>query len=156
MSKNAFWYSVPPCIIAVAIAAAFVLHMHERHVPAREVPPAPAAHPALPEQAKAPAHLAVQLSLQGLYTHKPISITEGETMLALLQQQNAADPQMQLATQEYSGLGVLITSMGGQTNGVGKRYWQYRVNGVEPQIGASGYILKNADTVEWFFSPSQR
>ncbi len=75
-------------------------------------------------------------------------------MLALLMQQNTTDPKMRLVTQEYSGLGALVTSMGGQTNGTDKQYWQYRVNGVEPQVGASGYILKNGDAVEWVFAPS--
>ena len=63
---------------------------------------------------------------------------------------------MQLKTQNYSGLGALITSMGGLTNGTDKQYWQYKINGVEPQIGASGYILKPGDRVDWFFGPSQQ
>ncbi len=98
----------------------------------------------------------ISLSIQNLYDKKSVAITKDETLLALLTQQNATDPDMQLQTQEYAGLGALVTSMAGQTNGTDKKYWQYTVNGVEPQIGASGYILKSGDRVEWVFVPSMQ
>ena len=108
------------------------------------------------EAAAAPQGPSIVLSIQGLYSNKQVAITTNESLLTLLQTLNAQDPQMQLKTQNYSGLGALITSMGGLTNGTDKQYWQYKINGVEPQIGASGYILKPGDRVDWFFGPSQQ
>ncbi len=112
-------------------------------------------HQSVATIAKAPQGPTISLSIQGLYTKKPVAITSGETMLALLQAQNAADPAMQLTSKSYAGLGTLVTGMGGFTNGTDKNYWQYTVNGIMPQIGASGYQLQNGDRVEWFFGPSQ-
>ena len=98
----------------------------------------------------------VSLSIQGLYADIPVAITTNESLLALLQALDTQDPQLHLKIQDYSGLGALITSMHGLTNGTNKQYWQYKINSVEPQIGASGYILKSGDKVDWYFGPSQQ
>ena len=97
----------------------------------------------------------ISLSIQGLYAHKQIETTSEETVLEVLQTLNAADPQLQLSTKTYPGLGVLVDGMYGMKNGDNKKYWQYKVNGVMPQIGADAYKLKNGDSVEWFFGASQ-
>lgn len=99
--------------------------------------------------------LTVSLSVQGLYTSKQVNITEGETILQLLQAQSAQDPAMNLTTKEYAGMGTLVTGIGGSINGTGNDYWQYKVNGVSPQIGADAYVLKSGDVIDWYFGPSQ-
>ncbi len=58
---------------------------------------------------------------------------------------------MELTTKEYSGLGTLVESMGGNTNGTNDQYWQYKVNGIMPQIGADKLEVKSGDTIEWYF-----
>lgn len=114
----------------------------------RPVPAEPAAQ-AMPQAGS------ISLSVQGLYTAKQVALTSNETMLQALQALDAADPALKLSTKEYSGLGTLVVGMHGLVNGTGKNYWQYKVNGVAPQIGAGDYVLKNGDSVEWFFSSSQ-
>lgn len=97
----------------------------------------------------------ILLSVQGLYTNKQIEITSNETVLKVLQTLNAIDPQLQLSTKEYSGMGTLVVGIHGMMNGTNKKYWQYKVNGVMPQIGADQFKLKNGDSIEWFFGSSQ-
>ena len=104
----------------------------------------------------APNGPSVLLSIQGLYTDTPVAISTNESLLALLQALDTQDPQLHLKIQDYSGLGALITSMHELTNGTNKQYWQYKINGVEPQIGASGYILKSGDNIDWYFGSSQQ
>ena len=97
----------------------------------------------------------VSLSVQGLYTGKQVYMYTGDTLLQLLQTVNAQDSELQLSTKIYAGLGVLVESMHGVKNGTDKKYWQYKVGGVMPQVGADVYKLKNGDSVEWFFATSQ-
>jgi hypothetical protein len=102
-----------------------------------------------------PQATSISLSVDGLYAARQVSIATGETILEVLQSLDTSDPALKLTTKEYAGLGTLVTGMGGKENGTGKEYWQYKVNGVMPQIGASAYVLKNGDTVEWYFAASQ-
>lgn len=104
---------------------------------------------------EAPQSGSVLLSVQGLYAGKQVAITQDETALEVLQKLDAADPQLRLSTKEYAGLGTLVDGMHGLKNGTDKKYWQYKVNGVMPQIGAGAYTLKTGDSVEWTFSASQ-
>lgn len=97
----------------------------------------------------------VSLSIQDVYEAKQVIIAEGETVLAVLEKLNKEDPQLTLSTKTYEGLGVLIEGIGTHKNGVDKKYWQYKVNGVMPQIGADQYTLKAGDSIEWFFATSK-
>ncbi|MEK7067848.1 MAG: DUF4430 domain-containing protein [Patescibacteria group bacterium] len=55
---------------------------------------------------------------------------------------------------EKSTYGAFIKQIGDKKNGTGKKYWQYWVNGLQPQMAADKYILKSGDTVLWTFSES--
>lgn len=79
------------------------------------------------------------------------SLKDGATALDALRDLNAQDPTMRLTTKTYTGLGDLVESMYEKTNGTDERYWQYQVNGIEAQVGASAYVLKDTDNVEWEF-----
>lgn len=96
------------------------------------------------------------LTVDGLYTAKQIEVEQGKSVLDMLQMLNVTDPQLQLVTKEYAGMGTLVVGMHGITNGAGKKYWQYKVNGVMPQVGADQLMLKDGDSVEWFFGASQQ
>lgn len=97
----------------------------------------------------------ISLTVQGVYTDKQVTISLDETALQVLQMQNAQDPALQLSTKDYAGMGTLVEGMHGMTNGTGKNYWQYKVNGVMPEVGAGALQLKSGDSVEWFFTSSQ-
>lgn len=73
------------------------------------------------------------------------------TALNALTHINMEDTALQLRTKTYTGLGDLVESMYGKTNGTDERYWQYLVNGSEAQVGAGAYVLKDGDVVEWLF-----
>lgn len=98
----------------------------------------------------------VSLTVDGLYTAKQIEVEQGKSVLDTLQMLNIADPQLQLVIKEYAGMGTLVVGMHGVTNGAGKKYWQYKVNGVMPQVGADQLKLKDGDSVDWFFGESQQ
>jgi hypothetical protein len=112
------------------------------------------ARPSEVPQAHAPAET-ITLSIEGLYISERFPVPAGQTLLAVLQNLNAQDARLQLQTKEYAGLGVLIESMNGMTNGTDNEYWQYRVNGVMPQVGADVFQITNGDTIEWYFERSE-
>jgi hypothetical protein len=97
----------------------------------------------------------ISISIEGLYDKKSVVISSDETVLEVLERLNAEDSQLQLSVKEYSGLGVLVESMNGDKNGMDDKYWQYKVNGTMPQVGADKLKLQDSDTVEWYFSHSE-
>jgi len=102
-----------------------------------------------------PQTITVSLIIEDLYAGKPLSVSSGDTVLEVLQALDAEDSRLRLTTKEYSGLGILIESMNGKTNGTNDEYWQYKVGGVMPQIGADKLELKDRDSVEWYFDKSE-
>jgi hypothetical protein len=109
-----------------------------------------------PRHAAPAAHTtSITLAIQDLYADKSIELASGETVLAMLQKLNAHDPAVALDTKTYAGMGTLVTQLGIHKNGDEGKYWQYKVNGVMPQIGADAYALKGGERVEWLFTTSQ-
>jgi hypothetical protein len=56
-----------------------------------------------------------------------------------------------ITTQNYSGIGEFVQSI----DGIGpdsKHYWEFFVNGKSSNVGASSYILKAGDNIEWKLS----
>ena len=96
----------------------------------------------------------ISLTIEGLFDHRTVSISEGQTVLGVLKSLDESDPNVHVVTKEYSGLGTLVERIGEKTNGEDNKYWQYTVNGVMPQIGADALELVNGDTLEWHFSES--
>lgn len=78
-------------------------------------------------------------------------IGESDTVLSGLQR-SMSDKSIEVGIKEYNGLGTLVTKIGSQENGGGKKYWQYWVNGKHPDVGADKYLLKPGDVVEWKFT----
>ena len=77
---------------------------------------------------------------------------EGETVWQIMQKA-LAEKGISLEYEEYDGgLGVLITKIGNKKNGDEGKYWQYFVNGEYANMGASNYIVKNGDIIEWKFT----
>ncbi len=50
--------------------------------------------------------------------------------------------------------GVLVTSIGGDANGQGNRYWQFWVDGQYARAGADHVVLHDGAFIEWRFVPS--
>lgn len=96
----------------------------------------------------------IHLTIEGLYQNKEVAVSSGESVLQMLQDTDKADPAVSLHTKEYSGLGTLVTGIHGVENGANGKYWQYKVNGVMSQVGASAYLIQGGDSVDWFFASS--
>lgn len=95
------------------------------------------------------------LSIEGVYENATVDLRADETVLGLLRRLDQSDPAVRLETKEYPGLGVLVVSIASTTNGTDNKYWQFKVNGEMPMVGAGDYKLKKGDRVEWFFAASE-
>lgn len=95
------------------------------------------------------------LSITDFVTDAPVAVTADTSVLSVLQTLNENNPDLQLATESYEGLGTLVTSMAGQENGTDGQYWQYTVDGVMPQVGADAYVLQGGEAVVWEFKASE-
>lgn len=94
---------------------------------------------------------AITLTIQGVYEATTTPIENGETILELLTRLDSTDPQLDLTTEDYGDMGILVTGMGGYVSGTDGNYWQYQVNGTMPMIGADQYELTDGETVLWEF-----
>ncbi|OGF52522.1 hypothetical protein A3I27_02815 [Candidatus Giovannonibacteria bacterium RIFCSPLOWO2_02_FULL_43_11b] len=56
--------------------------------------------------------------------------------------------------QKYPSLGKMVTKIGDKKNSAEGGYWQYWINGNYASVGASEYLLKPGDKIEWKFSKS--
>ena len=142
MQTRQRWKIIGAVALAVAVAGVF-LYANVAKAPRQAT------------ELEAPIAGGVTLSVEGLYADKQVSFSSGDTLLQVLQWLNTQDPAMRLVVKEYAGLGTLIDGMGDLHNGDGGKYWQYKVNGVMPQIGAGAYLVKSGEDVEWFFGASQ-
>ncbi|MCB9818563.1 DUF4430 domain-containing protein [Candidatus Nomurabacteria bacterium] len=99
--------------------------------------------------------ISISLSIDDVYTNKPIFLSVGDTVYEVLQALDEEDPELLLVAKEYPGLGVLIEGINAKINGEDDKYWQYFVNDMMPQVGADKLELKDGDYVEWRYEKSQ-
>ncbi len=96
------------------------------------------------------------LEIEGIYENEvAIQAFSGQTLLGVMQQLNQSDPTLNLKTQDYPGLGSLVVQMGSWVNGQDNKYWQYKVNGVMPMVGADQYVVQPGDKIKWEFKQSE-
>lgn len=79
-----------------------------------------------------------------------IKIAAGETMISLLEKQTTA-AKLVFKTKNFTGLGLMVETIGVKTNGDENKYWQYWVNNVSIPYAASTYVVKAGDVIEWKF-----
>lgn len=91
---------------------------------------------------------------QSITSVASLTIPAGEPTVFGALKQAAADKHLALKYDSSSSMGVFVQQIGSQTNGQNKLYWQYWVNGVEPQVAADHYVLKGGETILWSFSSS--
>lgn len=97
----------------------------------------------------------VSVVIDGTHEFRQVLIDGDDTVLDVLRILDAEGNDLGLETKDYGELGVLVTRMYGLENGTNDSYWQYTVNDVMPQVGASTYVLRDGDAVEWIFAESQ-
>ena len=52
-------------------------------------------------------------------------------------------------TQEFPGVGEFVSRINGVPEDTSKYFWAFYVNGEMAQVGASQYVTKSTDFVEW-------
>jgi hypothetical protein len=88
--------------------------------------------------------ITVTQTVEGSNLNKPsYEIKEGTTALELLKSTHTVE------TKEFVGIGAYVTSVNGNKETTGKNFWALYVNGKQSQVGASEYIVKNGDKIEW-------
>lgn len=98
------------------------------------------------------ASLMIDFSDGRIITCNKKQLGEEKTAFKLLQicSENAENP-FELKYENYPELGALINQIGERKSGEEGKYWQYWVNNEYAQIGASQFLLKDKDIVEWKF-----
>lgn len=95
--------------------------------------------------------MTVTISIENKLTNTSVSISAHATALDILTKLSESHQDLALESVAYDGLGTLVTSMYGLKNGENNNYWQYTVNGITPQIGASALVPAEGDSIVWSF-----
>jgi hypothetical protein len=91
----------------------------------------------VPQEVQQPAQTQTQ-------TQEPIKYQgeDGKTALELLK------AKYNIQTQNFGAAGDFVSTINGVTPD-SSHFWSFYVNGVQSNVGASQYITKNTDTIEW-------
>lgn len=81
---------------------------------------------------------------------KDVALSEGQNLFDVMRAELKKENVIFLYAESKS-MGVFISQIGDKKNGAGS-YWQFWVNGKYSQVGASSYIPKPNDLVEWRFT----
>lgn len=85
------------------------------------------------------------------YTENYFENTSVYRYLEILKENKKID----FTSQDYGEMGSLVEEINGLKNSVtDNKYWFYYVNGASASVGASQYILKPSDTIEWKYEKS--
>ena len=84
------------------------------------------------------------------------SLTENSTEnLLAITETISRQKNWEFAYQDYGQMGSLLTKIGNWENGQDKKYWQYFVDGQQPQVSADQYLPKAGEKIEWRFAESK-
>ena len=76
---------------------------------------------------------------------QPSDFISGQTALDLLKFKH------KVVINTYSGIGEFVVSIDGMKPD-SKHFWEFFVNGKSSNVGASSYVLKEGDKIEWKLS----
>lgn len=74
--------------------------------------------------------------------------------LFAISQEIAGQENWDFQYKDYGEMGYLVTKINNIENGQDNRYWQYYVNGEQPQISADKYIPQSNEKIEWRYAES--
>lgn len=92
-----------------------------------------------------PININYQQIVNGKLDSSQVTVGQGMYALALLKMTHKVE------TKDYGGMGEFVESIDG-IRPDGKHFWEFFVNGKSSNVGASSYILKNGDKIEWELS----
>lgn len=85
-------------------------------------------------------------TVEGSNINQPkTQFTQGQSAMDVLEATH------QVESKEYSGLGKMVLSIDGKAAD-SKHFWEFFVNGKSSSVGASSYVLKAGDKIEWKLS----
>jgi hypothetical protein len=145
MRKNTIWQTVGVGAVAIILLFGISATIDRNNVPSEP----------RQEISETRTSNVTTVTIEGLYVDKDVQFISPKTVLEVLQQLDTVDDGVRLTTKDYPGLGTLVESIGDKTNGMDDKYWQYKVNGIMPQVGADKLEVKSGDTIEWYFSKSE-
>jgi hypothetical protein len=89
-------------------------------------------------------------------TFNDVEVSKEASVFDLLSQV-AEKNNLKLEYKDYGGsMGVFVDSINGIGSGLGgNKYWQFWVNNVFSEVGASSYRLQSGDMVEWKYIKEQ-
>jgi ABC-type enterochelin transport system substrate-binding protein len=92
------------------------------------------------------AKITVNESVEGSSINKAsYQVAEGKSALDLLEASHLVE------TKSFGSMGSFVSSIDGQKPD-SKHFWEFFVNGKSSNVGASSYILKDGDKIEWKLS----
>lgn len=106
------------------------------------------------------AALTVELKLDygegNIQTYNGIGMKPGQSVFDLLKKVTAEN-EIEFSYKDYgAGMGAFVESINKVRNDPGKNmFWQYWVNDVFAEVGASNYALNDGDLVEWKYMRAQ-
>jgi hypothetical protein len=60
------------------------------------------------------------------------------------------------SAKEYSGIGMFVEEINGVKNDTSaQKYWIMYIDGESASVGASGYVLRDGDIINWKFEKSK-
>lgn len=90
-----------------------------------------------------------------IITLPAIKVEPNDTVLSVLQRLDTEREDVAIATQSFTGLGSLVTSINDIKNGGGDKYWQYWINNQYAQVGADQQAVKAGDVIMWKFTSAK-
>lgn len=80
---------------------------------------------------------------------------EERLSLATITEKIAGGKAWDFDSQDYGDMGVLITQIKDKKNGDDQKYWQFFVDGEQPQISADKYFPEGGTHIDWKFMESE-
>lgn len=113
------------------------------------------ATPAVVETQASDASILLDDGQEKIITLPAIKVEPNDTVLSVLQRLDAEREDVAMATQSFTGLGSLVTSINNVKNGGSDKYWQYWINNQYAQVGADQQAVKGGDVIMWKFTGSK-
>lgn len=96
----------------------------------------------------------VQANIEVGNTIYKVSLPKGSTVFDLMQYAERQN-NFQFYGKDFQGLGFFVSEINGvKQDPLKGSYWIYYINNQKAQVGVSGYIIKNNDTITWKYEKS--
>ncbi|MDP1709378.1 MAG: DUF4430 domain-containing protein [Candidatus Komeilibacteria bacterium] len=93
---------------------------------------------------------------EDIFTFSDIEIQSNDTVWSVLKRLSESQSEkLQVTSQSYGEMGILISAINGITGGADNKYWQYWVNNEYAQVSADKQLVQPGDVIMWKFTNSK-